>query len=192
MKIYHISTMGLFTGRTSEYAGKACPASATPVPPPDSVEGVLRRWTGSVWEYVTRESLLPPVQTITDLHEARANLKSAIAASRYTAEMSGVNYNVAGTDVRIPTDVDARTRLQSAIDAAPETGTIQYKLGGEFRSMTRADLIALRSAVSAHVQACFDREAELLAAIEAAETVEVVAGVEWDNACPGNEENASL
>lgn len=66
-----------------------------------------------------------------------------------------------------------------------ETDTIQYKLGGTFKALTRAELIALRDVVTGHVQACFDREAELAVAIDAAGDVEALAEIKWKDGWPG-------
>ena len=55
---------------------------------------------------------------------------------------------------------------------------------GEFRQFDTPALLAFGAAVQAHIQACFDREAALTAAIVAAETPEALAAINIEQGWP--------
>lgn len=86
-----------------------------------------------------------------------------IAARRYLSEISGIT--VSGLHI----NTDDRSKLLingAALEATidPEY-VMQWKAGDGFVQLTGAQVISIARAVRAHVQACFDREAELLAAL---------------------------
>lgn len=88
----------------------------------------------------------------------------AIAARRYEAETSGTA--VEGMPVNTERDSQALltgAALQAMLDPAY---TVRWKTEGGFVDLDAQQIIGLASAVRAHVQACFDREAELVAAVE--------------------------
>lgn len=89
----------------------------------------------------------------------------AIAASRYQAEVGGITLN----GLQINTDDRSKllingAALEATID--PEYA-MQWETAAGFVELTGAQVIGIARAVRAHVQACFDREAELLAELEA-------------------------
>ncbi|WP_282361233.1 DUF4376 domain-containing protein [Pseudomonas sp. PS01300] len=86
-----------------------------------------------------------------------------IADRRFQAETGGTV--VEGLSVN--TERDSQSLLTGAAFAAsldPEY-RIKWKTASGFVELTGEQVIALASAVRAHVQACFDREADLLAAV---------------------------
>lgn len=86
-----------------------------------------------------------------------------IASRRYEAEVGGTVLN----GMQIGTDDRSKLLINgAALDAAidPARG-MQWKVGDAFVQLTGAQVIDIARAVRAHVQACFDREAELLAAL---------------------------
>lgn len=88
-----------------------------------------------------------------------------IAARRYEAEVGGITIN------GLAVDTDDRSKLLingAALEATidPEY-VMQWKTADGFVQLTGAQVIGIARAVRAHVQACFDREAELLAALDA-------------------------
>ena len=96
---------------------------------------------------------------------AAAAKRGAIAARRYKAEVGGIT--ISGLQV----NTDDRSKLLingAALEATfdPEY-VMQWKAGDGFVQLTSAQVIGIARAVRAHVQACFDREAELLAELEA-------------------------
>jgi len=78
----------------------------------------------------------------------------------------------------IATDDTSQSRITGAALAVtldPQT-TIQWKTGAGFVTLDAAQVIAIAEAVRAHVQACFDREAELLAALEEGNPYDIETG----------------
>lgn len=90
----------------------------------------------------------------------------ALASRRWQAEIGGI------TVPQVPTDHTTRATLTAAYVKAKENPayTVRWKAGpGVFVTLDADTIIAMADAVAAHVQACFDREDELSAAILAAE-----------------------
>lgn len=113
--------------------------------------------TGPEWRLATAE----------DIERVRTPAPDAasIAARRYEAEVGGITLN--GMHI----DTDDRSKLLingAALEATidPEY-VMQWKTPTGFAELTGAQVIGIARAVRAHVQACFDREAELLAALDA-------------------------
>lgn len=90
---------------------------------------------------------------------------SVIAERRYQAEIGGCE--VAGMHV----DTDDRSKLLingAVVEAMLDPAyTLTWKTRAGVVPLTGVEVVGLGRAVRAHVQACFDREAELLAAVEA-------------------------
>ena len=100
-----------------------------------------------------------------------------IAEARWKAETGGM----AVDGLIIKTDRES----QSMIGDAAFTATLdpnyicQWKTSSGFMTLDAATVLTVAQAVRAHVQGCFDREAELSAVVEAAGTVEEVEAVCW-------------
>jgi len=92
---------------------------------------------------------------------------AAIAARRYTAETAGIE--VAG--IHIDTGRDSQALITGAAVAAmldPDY-ICNWKTPGGFVQLDAQTLLGVATTLRAHVQACFDREAELLVALDAGE-----------------------
>lgn len=116
---------------------------------------------------------------VEDAAERVLNERQAIKERRDKAISSGTTYN----GMTIATDDLSQQRITGAALAATidNTITVQWKLdNGTFVVLDAATVIAIAQAVRAHVQACFDREAELLTALNAGEEYDIEAG--WPNA----------
>lgn len=106
-------------------------------------------------------------QMITAGQQASAADRAArdrIKARRDMAMAAGIT--VGG--VSLATDDLSQQRITGAALAAmldPDYA-VQWKAGQGFVALTASQVIVLAQAMRAHVQACFDREAELLAALE--------------------------
>lgn len=88
-----------------------------------------------------------------------------IAARRYQAEVGGITLNglQVNTDDRSKLLINGAA-LEATIDPAY---VMQWKTTDGFVHLSGAQVIGIARAVRAHVQACFDREAELLAQLDA-------------------------
>lgn len=109
--------------------------------------------------------------TFAQLKEAK---RSEVAASRWQAEVSGVN--------GIRTDRESQSMITGAALKAMQDSeyACKWKTEAGFVELTAAQILAIADAVREHVQGCFDREAELLALVEAATTPEEVELIRWE------------
>ena len=101
-----------------------------------------------------------------------------IAQARYNAEIAGVTIN----GVLIKTDRETQAVLTAAcLQAYIDSGySLNWKTGdGTFVSLPAEQIMAFGIAVRAHVQSCFDHEAELLPLIEAATTEAELEAITW-------------
>lgn len=110
---------------------------------------------------------LPPEPTFDEL---KAQKKKDIAAARYNAETAGTTVN----GILLDTGRDSQALITGAAVAAmlDEGYSLNWKTVNGFIHLSAPEIIAVAQAVRAHVQACFDREAELCALVDAAETKE--------------------
>ena len=120
---------------------------------------------------------LEPGDGETPLSMAKARKLLELAAARYEAEISGVT--VEGTHVR--TDRESQALITGAALAAIQDAgySCKWKTEKGFIVLSSTQIIAVASAVRAHVQACFDREYTLAAQVEEAETVQAVEAIRW-------------
>lgn len=110
--------------------------------------------------------------------KAKEDKKASIAQARYEAEIAGATIN----GVLIKTDRETQAVLTSAcLQAYIDSGySLNWKTGdGTFVSLSGEQIMAFGTAVRAHVQACFDHEAELLPLIESATTQEELQKISW-------------
>ena len=116
---------------------------------------------------VVPDEPLPPEPT---LDERKVQKKAEIATARYARETAGTNVN----GVTIDTGRDSQALITGAALAAmlDENYSLNWKTESGFIHLTAPEIIAVAQAVRAHVQACFDREGELVALVDAAETKE--------------------
>lgn len=94
----------------------------------------------------------------------KANVAS-IAARRYQAEIAGIDLGGMCIDTgRDGQGLITGAALQAMLDPSYD---LRWKTSGGFTDLNAEQIIAVAQAVRAHVQACFNREADLLAALEA-------------------------
>ncbi|WP_444460320.1 DUF4376 domain-containing protein [Rhodobacter capsulatus] len=124
--------------------------------PEGTVEVPLRPGADHVW---TGESWDPAPLPIT-----RDQALAALKTARDAAIARGIEVD----GLRVQTDDLSQSRLTAAALAVQldPGSTVRWKLAtGEFVVLTAPQIIALALAVRAHVQACFNREADLAEAI---------------------------
>lgn len=111
------------------------------------------------------------------LEAAKERKRSEIAAARWAAETAGIDVN--GFTVR--TDRESQALITGAALKAMQDSTYscRWKGVGGFVELTAPQILAIADAVRAHVQSCFDHESELVALVDAAETVEAVEAIVW-------------
>ena len=99
---------------------------------------------------------------------AKERKRAEIAAARYEAETAGIDVN--GFTVR--TDRESQALITGAALKAMQDSeySCRWKTESGFVELSALQISAVADAVRAHVQSCFDREAELVPLIEAAES----------------------
>ena len=107
------------------------------------------------------------------LQDARDSKKAEIAAARFEAETSGID--------GIKTDRESQALITGAALKAMQDSTYscRWKTESGFVELTAPQILAIADAVRAHVQGCFDHEAELVALIEAATTEAELNAITW-------------
>lgn len=93
------------------------------------------------------------------------DMAQVIAARRYEAEVGGIVLN----GITIATDDRSKLLINgAALEAVIDPDyTMQWKAGDAFVDLTGGQIIAIARSVRSHVQACFNRESELLSALDA-------------------------
>ena len=110
------------------------------------------------------------------LAEQQADAISRLASRRWQAETGGMTFNGA------PVATDDRSK---ALIYGTRGRSVKFKTAsGQFVPLSASETEALADAVADHVQACFDHEAVLLDAINAAETVEELEAVDISSGWP--------
>lgn len=109
--------------------------------------------------------------------DAKAANKAAIAARRYVAETGGITLN----GMAIDTGRDSQALITGARLAGMDDPTYvcNWKTPEGFLQLDADTVKAIATAVRAHVQACFDREADLLAMLDAGSYTEASLDEGW-------------
>lgn len=102
-------------------------------------------------------------------------LRGRIAMRRWEEETKGVTVDLGGgRKLPVMTDATSQAKLTGLmVIASAQPIALQWKgSDGAFLDITNADVPLMAGAVFAHVQACFGREAALVAALESVATVD--------------------
>ncbi len=103
--------------------------------------------------------------------------RALIAARRYQVETGGITVN----GMKLDTNRDSQALVAGAALAAviDSAYRCKWKTLSGFIELDAKQIIAVASAMRAHVQACFDRESTLLAAMETGKFVESMLDEGW-------------
>lgn len=103
--------------------------------------------------------------------------KERIAQKRWEVETGGIVLN----NMEIDTSRQSQALLTGAVTAAQidPTITVKWKLGNGSIVMDKAQLEAVAMSVRNHIQACFDREIELIEAVDAGTYTEAMLEQGW-------------
>lgn len=120
------------------------------------------------------------------LAEMKQRKLDELADRRWQVETGGVSFG----EMTIPTDREtSRLMIKTAYDRAREDPEYQIPnwkaANGVFVTLTNSMIIAIGDAVLNHIQACFDHEAVLTAAILAAEDEEALEAIDINSGWPG-------
>jgi hypothetical protein len=117
------------------------------------------------------------------LDEFRAQKLADLANLRWEKETGGTTFN----GMPVATDAVSQTKYIGAVVGAQidPNAVINWKMAdGTFVALDAAGITNVAMAVRAHVQACFDREAELKLEIEAASTTEEITAIDLNAGWP--------
>ncbi|NCC33519.1 MAG: DUF4376 domain-containing protein [Chloroflexia bacterium] len=105
------------------------------------------------------------------IEEARTGLKARAGSKRWDVETGGVEIPGFG---RIPTGLEDQNRVATSIQGMERAGLIEvdYKLPGGWARLTLDELVEVGKTITTHVEACFARERQLHADIDAAGSIE--------------------
>ncbi len=111
--------------------------------------------------------------------QTRQALVSSIAARRWQAETGGITVN----GIAIDTGRDSQALITGAAVSAmlDPAYSVRWKTPAGFIDLQGQQIIAMAAAVRAHVQAAFDREAELLEALTDGTLTEAMLEEGWPN-----------
>ena len=111
--------------------------------------------------------------------QARQAIVSSIAARRWQAETGGITVN----GIAIDTGRDSQALITgAAVSAMLDPGySVRWKTPNGFIDLEGQEIIAMATAVRAHVQAAFDRESELLDALANGTFTEAMLEEGWPN-----------
>ena len=125
------------------------------------------------WVALTKKETEAHLNPKIPFSTAKENKYTEIAAARYNEEIAGIN--------GIRTDRESQGLITGAALKAMQDSTYTCKWKGidGFVTLNATQIIAIADAVRAHVQSCFDHEAELLPLIAAATTEAELDLITW-------------
>lgn len=155
MILYLWNSEGIFVGTVEADEAGALPLRSTPTKPIKLTGAQVARWTGSGWEKL---AVAPGPEAV-----QAPDWPAVIAARRFQVETGGVTVE----GVQVNTERDSQSLLTGAAFAASlDPGYhIKWKAATGFVDLTGEQILGIASQVRAFVQACFNREAELLGAV---------------------------
>ncbi|MFJ2480524.1 DUF4376 domain-containing protein [Pseudomonas sp. NPDC087598] len=156
MKFATFDESGTLMGRYDSRIHSVIPEHAIELS--EAVFLATRTDTDGIWKLVDGDVVKVPVP------EVETNYAALFAAERFAQEASGIT--VDGVSVETTRDSQtliASTGLSAILD--PEY-RCNFKTLGGFVQINATQILAIAKAVRAHVQACFDRELDLLNALE--------------------------
>ena len=116
--------------------------------------------------YYTAQSL--PLETI------HANLRAIVANSRWIKEVTPIVRDINGKLLTISTDRESRAIYAQALTFMSDNFSSQWKFEEGFVTINKTDLQTIVAEVIAHVQTCFDWEAQKIAEINSTASVDAL------------------
>ena len=198
MKVFQYDRDGYFIKEEISSDG-SLPHNCTTVEP-EMIEGYWPRWTDNAWTqvenhkgekgYVNREefeikeygpypsgwSTTPPPLTF---EQTKENKLKEINEAKWREVDAGTVFN----GIQINTDADAQRLANGAVTQCllDPLYTCQWKLSdGQFITVNAEMITGVATAIRAHIQECFDREAALISQISMISTIQGIEAISWD------------
>lgn len=116
----------------------------------------------------------------TVIKERNDEIKSLIASRRYDEETKGITVNGMPINTeRVSQSMITGAALSAMLDS---NYTCKWKTSVGFIELNATEVLAVSQAMRAHVQACFDREGELSAAVDDGTYLSTMLNEGWPSA----------
>ena len=139
-----------------------------------NLNGKIEQLSGPTWE-ITKESATGTYGVAPkNLDAVKNELKTQVAANRYTLETADLKLTVAGVDVIVEGSRENKTIFMLSYGVLPEEGVTNWKFpkSGNFVACSKADIGQIITAFVTQTQGAFDLEAAKVAEIDACLTLE--------------------
>lgn len=112
-----------------------------------------------------------------DLTTVKGDLKKIAAAERYKKEVAGTKITINGVEVSLDTSREGRAIFNQHITSMTSSSSIEWKFPEGWVTLTKANITAIISAVSDHIQQQFVWEKSVGQLIDAASTKEDLSAI---------------
>jgi len=131
---------------------------------------------GPFWEFTDTVAISSYQVEPLALDAVKNMLKERASIERYKKEVSGTTVTIQDTQVSLATDRDSRNTFNTTYSLAKDT--VNWKFPEGWLTLTKKELMLAVSAINSYVQAQFNWESNKVSEIEAATTLEQLAGIE--------------
>jgi hypothetical protein len=171
--LYLWDEQGIYTDSVDVDEAAPMPERSTPTKPMKLTGTQVAQWQGN-WVKLSARPVVPDPDPIID---PVIDWPALIAARRFIAEASGTTIDGMPIDTgRDSQGLITGAALQAMID--PEY-SLHWKTSAGFVELTAQEIIGVATAVRMHVQNCFNREADLLAAVADGTITEAMLDEGW-------------
>lgn len=148
---------------------KILPVQGTPNP---DFNSKIERLQGPFWEFTETAAVSSYVVESLPIDAVKNQLKAVLAGERYRKEVKGTTATVQGTEVTVDTARSSRDVLTQQYLLMGDSDTVQWKFPQGWLTLSKTEVGDVVRAGAAHIQTQFEWEAEMIADIDAATTLE--------------------
>jgi hypothetical protein len=132
----------------------------------------IQRHEGPFWSYENDVGIATYTAVAKSIDLVKGELKNAVASERYKREVSGINVTVQGIELFCDTSRENRDVFLQKHLALTSQETVNWKFINTWLTLSKEELIEIHNQITAHVQSCFDWEAEKNIMIDSCVTLE--------------------
>jgi hypothetical protein len=153
----------------------------------EELNSKIQRHEGPYWTYNTKHPTVQATATWRaidkDINTVRAELKAVVASIRWRRENEGVSATIQDVEVWCDTARGARDIFLQKHSLMSDGESINWKFpNNTWLQLSKQELGQIVSTGAAHIQACFDWEAEQARIIDACTTLEELDALIFENA----------
>ncbi len=153
---------------------KILPIQGTENPPYNPTIEILH---GPFWTYTDTRAVMSYQVMPMQLDAAKNQLKAVVADERWRREVGGFDMELQNQTVRIDTARGSRDVYAQQYMLLGDAETVNWKFPGVWLTLSKAELGAIASSVTAHVNAAFAWEVAKISEIDSCLTLEELAAV---------------